>query len=103
VTTMLIVVGTFRIEPAQRDAFVASRKPGMEVSRAERGCLQYVFAPDPIEPDVVHLFERWESKEALAAHLERARSQPAASGDAPQPLSMSLVQYEIASEGPVGS
>ena len=51
--------------------------------------------PDPIEPDVVHLFERWESKEALAAHLERARSQPPATGDAPQPLSMSLVQYEI--------
>jgi quinol monooxygenase YgiN len=98
---MLIVAGTMEIEPEQRDAMLAARAEGMRSSRSEAGCLDYVFSADPLRPGVVYLFERWESKEALGAHLERLRAGGSAEG--PKPIRTDIVQYEIASSGPVGS
>ena len=101
----LIVAGSFRLEPEHRGDFLRSREEAMRRSRAEPGCLDYVFAADPVDPGRVVLFERWESKEALADHLEAMRQRRAAgvvTDDVPV-LSSQVVQYEIAAEGPVGS
>lgn len=35
----------------------------------EPGCLVYCFAPDPIQPDLIQVFELWENEAALAAHF----------------------------------
>lgn len=103
---MLIVAGSIEVDPAERDAFLKGREEGMRSSRAEPGCLEYVFSADPLEPGRVVLFERWESKEALAAHLERMGmrrgSGPGGGGGAP-PGPRSVVQYEVSGTGPVGS
>jgi quinol monooxygenase YgiN len=99
---MIIVAGTFEVDPAQRDAFVESRTEGMRRSRAEPGCISYVFSADPLEPGRVCLFERWESKDALLVHLgamQAAGPQPAG---IPM-LSAEIQQYEISAVGPVGS
>jgi quinol monooxygenase YgiN len=56
----------------------------MKISRAEKGCIDYAFLPDPIESDRVTLFERWETPEDLTAHL--AAMQAAASSSAPRML-----------------
>ncbi len=98
---MLIVAGHFDVDPDERDAFIAGRIEMVRASRAEPGCIVYAFSPDPVEPGRVLLFERWEDKASLAAHLERLRS-------APRPadvkvLSAEIQQYEIADVGPVGS
>lgn len=99
---MLIVAGHFEVDPAQRDEFLLSRVAAMRTSRSEAGCITYVFSADPIEPGRVQLFECWESKEALAAHLEGMRSAPRpATGVAI--LAAEVQQYEIAAVGPVGS
>ncbi len=74
----------------------------MRTSRSEPGCITYVFSADPIEPGRVHLFERWESKEALAAHLAAMRAAPRPA-DAVPILEAEVKQYEIAAVGPVGS
>lgn len=101
---MLIVAGTIEVEADKREEFLRSREEAMRISRSEPGCLDYVFSADPLEPRVVRLFERWESKEALAAHLQalRARqsSAPREPGTAPK---MDVAQYEIAAMGQVGS
>lgn len=103
---MLIVAGSIEVDPAQREQFLKGREEAMRTSRSEPGCLDYVFSADPLEPGRVMLFERWESKEALAAHLEgmRARrgSAPGGGGGAPQGP-MNVVQYEVSGSGPVGS
>lgn len=101
---MLIIAGTFEVDPSQRDAFIAENVEGMKTSRAEAGCLDYVMSADPVHPGRVYLFERWESKEHLAPHLERVRTPPPA--DAPpriQASSADVAQYEIAAVGPIGS
>jgi quinol monooxygenase YgiN len=99
---MLIVAGIFEVDPAQRDDFLRSREDAMRASRAEPGCITYVFSADPLEPDLVHLFERWESKDALAGHIAglQRKARPA---DDVSTVVREIQQYEIASFGPVGS
>ena len=101
---MLIIAGTFEVDPDRRDEFIAGREAGMRESRAEAGCIDYVMSADPIEPGRVYLFERWESKEHLAPHLARV-SAPPPPGDTPAVpiLSFDVQQYEISAAGPVGS
>ena len=99
---MIIVAGTFEVDPAEREAFLLSRDEGVRRSRAEPGCMAYVFAADPVEPGRVILFERWESKDALRTHLAGIQSA------GPQPSSVAVrsaevQQYEISAVGPVGS
>lgn len=72
-----IVAGVFELDPADREAWLASREPLMRRSRAEPGCITYVFAPDPIEAGLVQLFERWESEDALAEHRKVLAAAPA--------------------------
>lgn len=66
---MLIIAGTFRIDPAQRDRAVAAANEMMAETLKEKGCHAYAFTSDFKDPARIHLFERWESQEALAAHF----------------------------------
>jgi quinol monooxygenase YgiN len=99
---MLIVAGHFDVDPEQVDAFIGERVEGMRQSQAEPGCFAYVFMADPTAPGRVRLFERWESKEALAAHLSGMRSAPRPPSDI-KVLDMEIQQYEITEVGAVGS
>jgi quinol monooxygenase YgiN len=99
---MLIIAGTFEVDPRRRDEFIAGKVDAMRESRAEAGCIDYVFSADPLEPGRVHLFERWESKEHLAPHLERNNARPF-DPDAVPLLDREIHQYEIAAMGPIGS
>jgi hypothetical protein len=99
---VLIIAGHFEVDPAQRDQFIRDRIEGMRKSQAEPGCVTYVFMADPIEPGLVRLFERWESKEALAVHLGVLREGPQPASDI-KVLGAEILQYEISAVGPVGS
>jgi len=99
---MVIVAGHFEVDPSRRDEFIAGRIAAMEASRAEPGCVVYAMTADPIQPDRVLLYERWETKEALLAHLEGMRSAPQPAS-AVEIRSAEILQYEIARTGPLGS
>jgi quinol monooxygenase YgiN len=105
---MLILTGPFELAPEDRDAFLASRVEGMRTSRAEQGCLAYVFSADPLEPGRVLLFEQWETEEDLAAHaaaMQAARKaappKPADAPPSPKVLSSSILKHVVASSGPL--
>jgi len=104
---MVIVQGTFRVAPGDRDAFLAQSVAGMVASRAEQGCIEYVMAADPVDADRVVLSERWASMQDLDEHLQRAGQRRSANADAaaatPVPvLSREIAIYEIASVRPLG-
>ncbi len=67
---MIVVEGTIRV----KDLALArtAMRDMIEASRSEAGCVSYSYAVDLIESDLVHVSERWESREALAAHLKTA-------------------------------
>jgi len=97
---MVIVQGTGRVDPALREQFLAQRAEAMQTSRAESGCLEYVFAADPIEADRVILSERWETQEHLNAHIaamtERRRNSPPAEGSEVQ-VTLEVTFYDVSS------
>ena len=99
---MLIIAGTFDVDPARREEFIAGREAAMRESRNEAGCIAYVLSADPLEPGRVYLYERWESKEHLAPHLARLGTRPPDPDGVPV-LAADLQQYEIAAVGPIGS
>ena len=66
---MLIIAGTISLDPAQLDDALALTLPLCEKVRAEEGCHDYVFTPNPAVPGEVRLFEIWETEEDLAVHF----------------------------------
>jgi quinol monooxygenase YgiN len=100
---MVIVQGTYRLDPADRDAFVAQSVETIHTSRGEKGCLEYVIAADLTDSGRAILSERWESTDDLDAHsraLSLRREEAAASG-APAGvtvLSREFWIYEVTSE-----
>jgi quinol monooxygenase YgiN len=100
---VVIVAGEFVVEPGERDAFLASREEGMRRSRGEAGCLEYTFSADPLDPGRVLLFERWESQQALDAHLAALASAPGA-GAAPAvaPKRSEIKLFDVTGERSLG-
>lgn len=94
---MVIVAGKGYVDPGHRQALLSSLQASVRQTRAESGCLDYVVAADPVEPGRVNVYERWESKEHLAAHLA-AMATPAQ--PTPAVLSMEIAQYEISGSQP---
>jgi hypothetical protein len=54
----VIVQGVFSVDPNERDRFVEASIEGMRSSRQEDGCLEYVIAADPLDPERAVLSER---------------------------------------------
>lgn len=104
---MVILQGAFTLNPEDRDRFIAASIEGMEASRAEDGCLEYVMAADPVDPARVVLAERWESNEHLQRHLENIGARRSASGgqvpDRPAPLSQEITVYDVSGTRRLGS
>lgn len=98
---MLIVAGHFVVDPADREAFVAGRVEAMVATRTEGGCLEYVIAADPVDPDRVILFERWADQAAFDAHMQViADGGSKATGPAPKGFEVKI--YDVAAERAFG-
>jgi quinol monooxygenase YgiN len=64
---MIIVSGRIYVRPGRRDAFLAASMEAVVAARRSSGCLEFVVAADPIEPDRVNVYEQWESETELEA------------------------------------
>ena len=96
---MLVIAGTFDVEPSDRDAFLEAAKAVMAETLKEEGCHVYCFTPDISDPGVVHIFEKWESEDHLGPHMKAEHIKTF--GRALKGLKLkgrSLTMYEVASE-----
>lgn len=75
---MIHVIATVEVVPGQREAFLAEFRRVVPLVLAESGCLEYgptldvpTEIPVQIAPraEVVTILEKWESLDALRAHL----------------------------------
>ncbi|WP_458329367.1 putative quinol monooxygenase [Micromonospora soli] len=64
---MIIVAGTLYVDPAERDAYLASCVEAVRAARLAPGCVDFAVSPDLVEPGRVNVYERWESDEQLLA------------------------------------
>jgi quinol monooxygenase YgiN len=66
---MLLIVGTVRVPPGGVLAAKAAMAEMIAASRAEVGCLDYVYAEDVLDPGLVHVKEMWTDRAALRRHF----------------------------------
>jgi quinol monooxygenase YgiN len=94
---MLIVAGQLQVEAARRDRYVADCVAVVAQARSAPGCLDFAITADPLQPDRVNVYERWESD----GHLERFRGSGPSPDQAAQLLDAQVWKYRVsASEEP---
>jgi quinol monooxygenase YgiN len=64
---MLIVAGILRVDAEDRATYLDLVTRATAMARATPGCLDFAQSPDPLEPDRINIYERWESAAALQA------------------------------------
>lgn len=68
------LIGKINVAPGQRAAVIAALLEGVN---AMPGCLSYVVAEDPADPDAIWVTEAWDSKESHSNSLKLAVVQAA--------------------------
>jgi quinol monooxygenase YgiN len=97
----VIVQGAFTLDPNDRDRFVEACVESMRASRQEEGCLEYVMAADPLDPERVVLSERWASMDHLQQHLAQQRSGGRNLDARPAPRGVEIGLYEVTASRPL--
>lgn len=93
---MIIVSGWLKLKPGTREAFVQASLEAMRLARSNEGCRAFVVAADPLEADLVNVYECWDTESALLAFRE----------DGPESEMLAMIvgadvqRHQIASSGP---
>lgn len=69
---MIIVAGSILVKPEAHDTAVAAFLKMAAETLKEDGCIIYEFFASLDTPGTFHVYEHWETKEALAAHGKTA-------------------------------
>lgn len=93
---VIIVAGHLLVDAEQRAAYLAQVADVAPLARAAAGCLEFVQVADPVEPDRIVVYERWESDEALLAF----RGQGQDDDDTPELLGADVSKYRISAVEP---
>ena len=69
--SLIVVEAAIKVaDPSARDALIERSAPIQKATRDdEPGCVVYCFAGDPCAPDLIQVYELWDSPESLAAHF----------------------------------
>lgn len=66
---MIVVQGWVKVHEGDADTLRAAARDLVVATRQEAGNRAYAFAEDVSEPGLFHIVERWDSEEAVAAHM----------------------------------
>jgi quinol monooxygenase YgiN len=64
---MWIIAGHEIVDAAQRDAYVSAHADLVRRARQAPGCLDVAITADPVDPQRIYSYERWESWDAIEA------------------------------------
>ena len=99
---MLVIAGTISIDPAKLEEAKRVTAIMMAETHKEPGNTQYVFSGSFTDGGIVHIFEEWESQEALDFHFQTPHM-----AEFQQKMGsfgikgMSVQKYEVSSKGPL--
>lgn len=66
---MIIVVGEVRFGSGEIERLKGDFARAIAATRVEDGCDHYAYAVDLLDPDLLHVTERWRDAAALDAHM----------------------------------
>ncbi len=93
---MIIISGWLRVRPGQRERMLAASAEAMRMARKAEGCRAFVVAADPLDDELVNVYEQWDNEAALLTFR----------GERPEADMQDMIvaaevrRYEIASIGP---
>jgi quinol monooxygenase YgiN len=90
---MIIIAGSITVDPAERDRYLEIFADVTPMARKAPGCLDFVQAPDPVDPARINVYERWDSDESL--HAFRTSGGPPPPDDAPEIRAAEVHKYRI--------
>ncbi|MFP5369400.1 MAG: putative quinol monooxygenase [Actinomycetes bacterium] len=93
---MIIIAGSLRVAAGDRSRYLTAVADVALLARRSAGCLDFVQAADPLDPERIHVFERWETDE----DVERFRTSGGPELDLPPLLSADVHKYRIAAVEP---
>ncbi|BDZ67725.1 putative quinol monooxygenase [Methanobacterium ferruginis] len=67
---MIIVTANITAKPGERDELISKSQDVIESTRQEQGNISYELLASTEDENVLLMFEKWESKEALDAHMQ---------------------------------
>lgn len=72
---MIIVTVSGQVKPEFKETFLQHMAELAPIVQAEAGCIQYQQHISAEDPNLLFLYEKWQSKEHLLAHLDTAHMQ----------------------------
>lgn len=90
---MIIVSGTIRVDPTDRDEYLEECRDVIETARRATGCIDFYLTADPLEPGRINVYEQWES----IAAVEEFRGSGPSSNQTAVIQDVTVFQHEIAS------
>jgi len=74
---MINVIASVHLKPGKIDEYLGILKPNLPMVAQEKGCIEYFptvdvptgLPPQVLDENVITILEKWESMEALRAHL----------------------------------
>jgi quinol monooxygenase YgiN len=67
---VIIVTANITAKPGERDELISKSQNVIESTRQEQGNISYELLASTEDENVLLMFEKWESKEALDAHMQ---------------------------------
>src|SRR5580704_16646881 len=99
---MLIIAGTITVDPNDGEKFLAIRRDTVAAARQMKGCLDYAFSADIVDPSCIRLFERWESEDDVAAWMVAHHTDRGHLGEPEVAIQrMEFLKHQISSTGPI--
>jgi quinol monooxygenase YgiN len=70
---MIVIQGWLRLADGEIEQLRAAAETMIRTTRSsEPGCIEYAFAVDVLEPNLLRIVERWQDQAALDAHFASA-------------------------------
>jgi quinol monooxygenase YgiN len=67
---MILIAGTVDVDPERRAEALEAGEPHVVGTRAQKGCLAYVWSADPLIEGRIVVYEHWESEGDLELHFK---------------------------------
>lgn len=91
---MIIIAGHLRVAASERDRYLAATADAAVQARQAPGCHDFVQSADPIDPERINIFERWDTDDALMA-FRNSGSDESEQPPLPDLLGADVAKYRI--------
>ncbi len=93
---MIIIAGHLRVAATERDQYLTAVADVATQARESHGCHDFVQSADPIDPERINIYERWETDEDVMS-FRTSGSDEDETYELPAIIGADVAKYRISS------